>query len=119
MDQERDGRLNDRSLTGGGRWQVVGTGIAVGAFLGGALAANKVAGSIADQFFAWIVFLAGPLNPRLWEAVPLLAAVSLLLSPAILAHPIRPNLLTGVATTLALAVWFFSGFGALAIHIGP
>ncbi len=83
------------------------------------LAMDKASGPIGDQLWAWAIILAGPLNPRLWETVPVLATIALLLSPAILAHPVRPNLLTAAATIISLAIWFFSGAIALAVHIGP
>ena len=119
MDQEREEQPADQRPAVSGRWQVLGTGFAIGVFLAVYFVAEKVDGPIADRLLALAIILAGPLNPCLWETVPALATVSLLVSPAVFAHPIRPRLLTALATIIAMAIWFFAGFGALAVHIGP
>lgn len=37
-------------------------------------------------------------------------AFALLTCPAILSHPVRPKVWTGVATVVALGLWLFSGW---------
>lgn len=59
---------------------------------------------------AWMVILAGPLNARAFFPFSWAIPLGWLGLVLVWAHPIRPHVITGVATALGLALWLFAGW---------
>src|SRR5262245_37544379 len=100
------------------RLMVLGSGIVAG---GLCLALYSVGGmpsawTFGQRVEAWALMMTGPVlsvifgmefPPPLLGALVLVAWLSL---PALFAHPVKPNALTGALTLLALFLWFSAGW---------
>jgi hypothetical protein len=89
---------------------VIGPGFAIGLMLAAFWCAVEQPGAISDRAFAWCLIVAGPISGLVFGVGSACAPFGLLMSPAMLAHSVRPNLWTGLATVVALALWFLSGW---------
>jgi hypothetical protein len=101
------------------RLRVIGPGVVTGIVLSGLFCVFGLEDgrSIEDRTEVFGHIIAGPFTALAYEihGVSCWSLIALLASPAIFAHPVRPNRATGVLTALALTLWFFSGW--LAIHV--
>jgi hypothetical protein len=105
-----DWRWNTRE-----RWMVIGPGFSTGIVLTALWCLVEQPGSASDRAWALGLIVGGPISGLVYGVACGCTPFVLLLSPAILAHPIRPNLWTGLATVVALALWFFSGWATVLV----
>ena len=97
------------------RWVVLVPGLVVGISLTGVWCLTSLSGSVSYRAEAWGVILAGPLSALAYGVPTCCVPIALLTAPAILAHPLRPNVWTGVTTVAALAIWFVTGWFTLLV----
>jgi hypothetical protein len=97
------------------RLKVIAPGVAAGALL---LAWYCVDGlpstwGLGQRFEAWALMMSGPVLSLIFGmsySPEVLGITIAVLSVAILAHPIRPHVVTAIVTLVALSYWFFAGF---------
>lgn len=75
--------------------------------------------SLRDRTDIWAAIMGGPVTGTVWNLASSHLAISfgwlgLLLVPA---HPIRPNWVTGLITTVGLILWFFAGFYSVMVSV--
>ena len=92
------------------RWVVLLPGVIVGIALAGAWCFANVPGPVRLRLEAWGLILAGPVPAFFFGSTSCCFPIALLAAPAMVAHPVRPNVWTGMLTTAALAVWLLAGW---------
>ena len=83
--------------------------------LSGLWCLDNLPGPLGDRLWGWAIVLAGPFSALAYGVPNGCAPVALVTAPAILAHPLRPNVWTAMATAAAFVLWFLSGWLTLLV----
>jgi hypothetical protein len=98
------------------RLTVLGTGILVGAIFLGLCSGLPTGWSLSSKAEAWALMMTGPVLSIIFGMAyppPILNAsliVAWITAPGIFSHPIKPNVVTGAITLIALFLWFWAGW---------